>query len=225
MHEHRFPFGIDSTLIAARHGNLLMLQWLHSEGCPLHPACPFGAVFFNRDKNTSMPMLEWLCEQGCIPTGELYACAATARQSHMLRFLHSKGVPLPNDVDDQLLYGRDAWLPNLMFLADIGAELPERDMNMVASARKAHCTFHGLVRWCRRAVSDPSRGAHRAFDSMASKTSGQVLLSRLSMLPSELLNKIAVAAELQHGIFSVCIMAHSMKKSKGGRHKMLSVRL
>ena len=70
-------------------------------------------------------------------------------------------------------------------------------------ARKAYCTFHGLLRWCRRAVSDPSKGAHLAFDSPPGDISGQILLVRLSLLPSELIRKIAVAAELQHDIFLV----------------------
>ncbi len=203
LHGHGCPWGEETTFAASRHGNLPTLQWLHFQGCPLHPHCLFGAECLNRDKDTSMPMLEWLCEHGSILPGELYACAARARQSRMLRLLHSKGVPLPHNFGDQLGYSCNLWMPNLMFLADNGANLSEKQKHLVAAARKAHCTFHGLVRWCRRAVSDPSRGAHRAFDSMATDTSGQVLLSRLSMLPSDLLHKIAVAAELQHDIFSI----------------------
>ncbi len=198
MHEHGFPFGIRSALAASRHGNLPMLQWLHSQGCPLHPDCLLIAATEN---NECTPLLEWLYKQGCIPTDDLYFWEARAEQSHIWKFLHSKSVPLPHQFGHAFAHGM--WLPKLMFLTDIGIDLPQRQMNMVTSARKAHCTFHGLVRWCRRAVSDPSRGAHQAFDSIATNTSGQVLLSRLSMLPSELLNKIAVAADLQHDIFSM----------------------
>ena len=43
-------------------------------------------------------------------------------------------------------------------------------------------------------------GAHRAYDTLAEDTSGQMLLVRLCMLPPELIGKIAVAAELQHDL-------------------------
>ena len=88
----------------------------------------------------------------------------------------------------------------LMFLLDIGVPLPLATKRAVVLARKAQCTFHGLIRWCRKAVSDPSRAAHRAFDRLAEDGSGQMLLLRLSLLPAELINKIAVAAQIQHDI-------------------------
>ena len=59
-----------------------------------------------------------------------------------------------------------------MFLADIGVYFPDETQDMVMRARKAHCLFHGLVRWWRRAMSDPSRGAHLAFDSLADRQVG-----------------------------------------------------
>ncbi len=195
LHQHGCPFGPRITLTAAQRGNLPMLQWLHLQSYPLHRDCPWQAVYWD-----DLAMLVWLGEQGCPLTSDLYVGAARYRQSGMLRYLHSRRVRAP---------GREAWgleldssLPHLMFLADIGTELPEREKELVVQARKASCTFHGLVQWCRQAVSDPSRGAHRGFDSMAENTSGQVLLCRLSLLPKELLNKIAVAAELQHDILS-----------------------
>ena len=87
-----------------------------------------------------------------------------------------------------------------MFCSDLGIQLPAGLQRKVDRARNAHCTFHGLVRWCRRAISDPSQGAHRAFDYLAPDGSGQLLLTRLCLLPPELISKIAVAAELQHDI-------------------------
>ncbi len=205
LHEHGCPVGSDLTVPASLIGNLPMLQWLHSQGCPLHPNCLLAASVgiastMMRD-DRDMALFEWLCDHGYKPSSDFYRWTREARHSHMWRFLYSRSMPVPHDLGRE--DARVIWLPNLMFLADIGMELPDMEKKLVASARKAHCTFHGLVRWCRRAVSDPSRGAHRAFDSMATKTSGQVLLSRLSMLPAELLNKIAVAAQLQHDIFSI----------------------
>ncbi len=196
------PFGEHVTPMASSCRNLPMLEWLRSEGYSLHPSCLLHAM----QQGGGMPMLEWLCEHGCIPTGDLYHSiylVPRVHQSQMLKLLHRRGVLLPGELSDLLkwpLY--DLAQPSLMFLADNGVQLPERQRKQVAQARQAHCTFHGLVRWCRQAVSDPSRGAHRAFDSMARDSSGQVLLSRLCMLPPELLDKIALAAELQHDIFS-----------------------
>ena len=89
----------------------------------------------------------------------------------------------------------------LLFLGDIGAPLPADQQARLLVARRAFCTFHGLLRWCRSAVSDPSRGAHCAFDYLSNESAGQELLVLLSKLPSELVTKIAVAARLQHDIF------------------------
>ncbi len=195
LHARGCPMNEGATLTAADCGDLPTLQYLYSIGCPLHDQCPTVAVQRGR-----LAVLEWLYKQGCPLTEVLYIWAAQNRQSHMLRFLCSKNVPLPAPFYDWDPFAfRSIRLRHLMFLADIGMELFSEDE--VTQGRKAHCTFHGLVRWCRRAVSDPSRGALRAFDSLAEDMSGQVLLSRLCLLPQELLGKIAVAADLQHDIF------------------------
>ena len=73
------------------------------------------------------------------------------------------------------------------------------------TARRSLCTFQGLLRWCRRAGLDPSKGMHGAFDSFSANASGHGLLVRMSMLPQELIDRIAVAAELQHDLHSVLI--------------------
>ncbi|KAK9864052.1 hypothetical protein WJX84_000768 [Apatococcus fuscideae] len=49
-------------------------------------------------------------------------------------------------------------------------------------------------------ASDPSRGAHRAFDYLCEEGSSQELLVLLSQLPPELVIKIATAANLQHDV-------------------------
>ncbi|KAK9840324.1 hypothetical protein WJX74_007627 [Apatococcus lobatus] len=91
--------------------------------------------------------------------------------------------------------------PLLLLLGDIGAALTPEQQVQLLSARRTFCTFHGLLRWCRHAVWDPSKGMHRAFDILSTNASGQNLLVRLSMLPPEILSRIALIAGLQHTIF------------------------
>ena len=67
----------------------------------------------------------------------------------------------------------------LLFLGDAGCSLDKDSKTRADLARRTLCTFHGLLRWCRRVVSDPSKG----FDSTLNHTSGQNLLVRLAMLP------------------------------------------
>ncbi len=195
LHAHGCAFDDSATQTAARGGSLPMLRWLHSICCPLHPDCLDAAV-----RQGDLAMLEWLCEQGCSLTGRLYIAAAEAKQGHMLKYLYNKRVPVTDRSCDRL--PPTLVLSHLMFLADIGIKLPKLEKRRVAKAREAYCTFHGLVRWCRLAVSDRSKGALHAFDSLAADSSGQVLLSRLCLIPEELLIKIAVAAEIQHDICS-----------------------
>ena len=135
-------------------------------------------------------------------SGEFCQHAAKSGHSHVLRFLHRKGIPPPQHSAGGNRY-RFFRRPMAIFLADIGYPLPEMTKREVTQARRAHCAFFGLVRWWGRvrALSDPSRDAHLAFDSLAKDRSGQLLLTRLSLLPPELIRKIAVAAELQHDIF------------------------
>ena len=45
-------------------------------------------------------------------------------------------------------------------LGNKGAPLPAVQHHLLMQARRTFCTFHGLLRWCRRAVSDPSLGIH-----------------------------------------------------------------
>ena len=151
-----------------------------------------------------MPVLQWLCEQGYQLTGDLYLEAAQRGYAQVLRFLHRMKVPLPQ-ADPKRQWRGNSWhLPSLMVCSDMGMQLPAALQKKVDQARRAHCTFHGLVRWCRRAISDPRRGAHQAFDYLAPDGSGQLLLTRLCLLPPELVSKIAIAAELQHNFFESC---------------------
>ncbi len=187
------PFGSSTAAMAAACSNVPMLKWLQSVGCPPCDGCMQAAC------HGDLATLEWLCDQGCQLTGELYHLAACSYNTLMLGFLYRKKVPLPAPEEAGLWCLRFS-LPILMFLADIGMKLPADRMQHVEEARRAHCTFYGLIRWCRKAISDPSRGSHRAFDSMAEDRTGQLLLTRLCMLPPELISKIAISANLQHDI-------------------------
>ncbi len=193
------PIGPKTTMHVSALGDVAMLKRLRSAGASLHSLCPSYAAHKGH-----LPVLEWLSEQG-IQLDELYFVAARIRDNLLLKFLHERKVPPKAGLP------RGGWGPQgfsfaqpmLMFLADIGMQLPPETWQRVTDARRAHCTFHGLVRWCRRAISDPSRGSHRAFDFMAADGTGQLLLTRLCLLPPELISKIAVAAQLQHDIFDL----------------------
>ncbi len=187
------PLSALSTVRAAERGDLSMLQWLRSISCPLHPSCVSCAV-----KHGNVAMLEWLWEQGCPLTKDLWSLAAVNPTSRVLRFLYDKNVPKLNSSAFNCLLNR----PYLMFIADIGIQLPSQARERVRQARKAYCTFHGLIRWCRHAVSETSSRSHQAFESSAGDRSGQMLLTQLCLLPQELIKKISIAAELNHDIFS-----------------------
>ncbi len=187
------------TEAAAGQPNVEMMRWL----CDGHDVADPSTMLectHKAARTGNLAMLEWLCHHGVPLTGSLYAVAADHNHSHILRFLHSRKVAPPTHPIGGImtLYIKmTVW----MFLCDIGAHLSDAKRQHVLQTRRACCLFLGLVRWCRRAVSDPSRRAHLAFDSLAKDRSGQLLLTRLSRLPPELISKIAVAAELQHDIF------------------------
>ncbi len=222
------PWGPGTCATAAKSGNLEILIWLRDQDppCPWDATCAEGAAtqpgvelmqWLSDNQGLSEPstmlqcahvatvhgrlaVLEWLSCYGVPLTGSLYAVAAQHNHSHILRFLHGRKVGMPEVAQHPMSY-HSTKMPLHMFLMDIGMPLNEEQRQHVNQARRACCLFHGVIRWFRRALSDPSRKAHLAFDSMAKDRSGQLLLLRLSQLPPELISKIAVAAELQHDIF------------------------
>ena len=164
-----------------------------------HAPCPLPAEA--AVKRGNLPELQWLSSQGCLLSGTLYILAANSHCSHTLKWLHSQGAPVPSLGASSKLH-RWVAAPALLFLGDIGADLPVTDCKRLTNARRTLRTFQGLLRWCRRAVSDPSKGMHRASDSLSANASGQSLLVRLSMLPQELTDRVAVAAQLQHDLLT-----------------------
>ena len=190
------------TSLAAKNGHLEALQCLVAQSCcPLARGCVGSAA-----SNGDLPMLQWLHSQQCPLHGSLYLRAARDCHTHIIRWLHIQGVPAPPAPESAVkaqsaasaMQGTST--PILLFLGDIKCCMDTGIKRHLDLARKTLCTFYGLLRWCRRAVSDPSKGMHRAFNELATSTSGQTLLVRLSLLPSELIDRIAVAAELQHDL-------------------------
>ena len=181
---------------AAAGNDITILKWILSQDppCPLRPDSWSQAVC-----RGNLPMLKLLSKHGCMPTGQAYYEAAWRGHISILRWLHRKQVPVPNAHSTPPTVCISS--PVLLFLGDIHAPLPPPEQSQLMLARKTFCTFHGLLRWCRHAVSDPSRGMDRAFDALSTDTSGQTLLVWLSLLPPDLRNKIAVAAGLQHDLF------------------------
>ena len=196
------PWTDECTCRAAARGDLSMLQclWALSPPCPFHSRCTMLAA-----GRGDLPMLQWLASHGCPLSRDLYyhVAGAYVPAYHILRWLRDQKVPAPETVSDRL------WMscclfhvkpPTLMLLADLGAGLPKAAQANLILARKSFCTFHGLVRWIRRAVSDPSKNIHLAFNQLTTDVSGQQLLLHLSMLAPELVCKIAVMARLQYDV-------------------------
>ncbi len=188
------PFEPDIALSVCTMGEVGLLQKFHAAGCLLDDACLHQAALAG-----DLKMLEWLCEQGCQLTGDLYHSAVAGDNIYVLKFLHRRKVPMTDCILNEI-WCEDRPGSMLMGMADIGMKLPAEVRQQVMEARRAHCTFYGLIRWSRQASSDPRWPAHPAFNILAADSSGQALLTRLSLLPPELIRKIAIAAELQHDI-------------------------
>ena len=192
----------DSTESAAHGGHLTTLQWLLAQDppCPLKTDCMNLVAYMGH-----LPMLEYLHSVGHSLDGSLYYHAVVGSRPHILQWLHRQAVPAPESLPPLFSPGqkgvRRAKHSLVMFIADIGAPLPDTALPKLMYARRRYCTFHGLLRWCRRAVSDPSMGMDRAFSCMTIDSCGEQLLIRLSLLPQELVNKIAAMAGLQHDIW------------------------
>ncbi|KAK9830714.1 hypothetical protein WJX74_003977 [Apatococcus lobatus] len=185
--------------VAAASADFGVLKWLRAQD----PPCPWDAATAEQAAMYgNLPMLQWLHEQGCAIDGRAYLAAAFLWQEQgphkpILQWLHGLGVPAPAEppaaahIDD---------VPVLLWWADNGFLLLPEHHKIVNRARRRYCTFHGLLRWFRRAVSNPTCGAHLAFDSFAPSNAGQDLLVRLCQLPPELITRIAVAADMQQDI-------------------------
>lgn len=189
------PWG--SSVRAAATRDLITLQWLldQTPACPLHPDCPVGAA-----RRGDLPMLQLLSSLGCIASDRLYREAAEHGHVHILRWLHQHQMSAKYYVPPSGA-AKPLSTPMLMFLGDVGAYLYPQQQALLILARKTCCTFYGLLRWCCRAMPDTSKGVHHAFHTYLPDASGRDLLVRLSLLPVEIVNRIALAAGIQHNLF------------------------
>ncbi len=191
------PWNALCTEAAAANGHLEILQYMRSQPDP----CPLRSMAFSSALRGTgdLQVLNWLHQEGFSLDRDLYFEALRGQQRHTLQWLQHD-CPLPYELDHPA--NKAVPDPVIMFLGDIGISLSGRAAQLLKAARRKHCTFHGLMRWCLRAVGDPSRAAAAAFDYMAPNSQKQTFLVRLAMLPPELISKIAVMAGLQHDMLS-----------------------
>ena len=114
--------------------------------------------------------------------------------------------------------------PALMLLADSGCPLLDKDQERVIQSRRTFCTLHGLLRWCRYAMSG---GATNNFNSCFSSGPGQQLVIRTSSLPLELINMIAALADLQHNdsLTKAAQVPRPLLMNKSSAHEQLDLLL
>ena len=149
-------------------------------------------------------MLKFLQLEGCKLDGALYYIGARYGHGHILEWLHKQGVPrpdaLPPSVEIDMGGLRLIRRPILMFLGDIKLPLPDVLEKRLSLARDAFCTFHGLLRWAASTISETNSNSDNSSMLSPAGGPGNDLLSRLSMLPNDAINKIAVKAKLQHDL-------------------------
>ena len=218
------PWDATCTQAAARRGSLTKMQWLRANGCPWDASTTAAAA-----AAMAMPLLEWMFQQeppcavdrrgmasaarrgsvemlelfvsrGCTVFSGLYCDAAEYNRPSVLKWLYRRGISTP----PELIFASNITTPNLMLLSDMGNPIHPDLRPKVILAQRQCATLHGLLRWCRRAVSDPSRGLRLAFNFRSSSSSGQYLLVRLSLLPPELMDRICIMAGLQHDLTFAC---------------------
>ncbi len=190
------PWDQSCTEVAAERGNLEVLQWLRQQ----EPPCPWDAGTSQQAAlRGDVTMLKWIRSQHGPLTGELYVTAVGNQHVHVVQWLQQEGIPMT----DQKGPCKGMSVPVLMFLGDIGYGLSPFMRETLVQARRAFCTFHGLVRWCSRPGSDPRQHSvhrHGRVSLYSRRASGEDLLVGLARLPPELITKIAVAAQLQHDL-------------------------
>ncbi len=190
------PWDHTCTRRAARRGNLKVLQWLRQQ----EPPCPWDAETSQQAaRRGDVTMLKFIQSQGGPLPGELYVTAVRNQHVHVVQWLHQEKIPMTNQEGPC----KGMSVPVLMFLGDIGYGLSPFMHNALLQARRALCTFHGLVRWCSRPGSDPRQHSvhrHGRVSLYSRRNSGEDLLAGLARLPTELVTKIAIAAQLQHDL-------------------------
>lgn len=143
------------TALAASSGNIDLLEWLRIQGLDATWGdAPTAAAV----QKGNLPVLQWLDAQGCAPQSGLQAAwpaAAIHGHKHILQWLHTRKIPWGDEMPGS--WATTASVPILMFLNEIKYPLAPEVQDRVIIALKTLCTYYRLLRWCRRAVSDPSR--------------------------------------------------------------------
>ena len=215
------PWDARCTTAAAQQGNLPMLQWLRSQPqpCPWdlrcaaalaeavnlsglqwarsqHPPAPWNPrhIMKTAVEHGRLNLLEWLLMIGYSLPSRAYDWAIAGGQTCMLHWLHQMNVAFPKH--SVMIASLSCPIPAsvLMLLADMGWSFDAKSRAKLREARDSFCVFHGLVRSCKRA--DEVRTGLPRHNPL----SDQDLLARLSKLPPELIDLIAVKAELHHGL-------------------------
>lgn len=148
-------------------------------------------------------MLQLLSCKGWKPTGQQYHDAANHNQIHILRWLHHQQIPaidyLTPACSEEMVLSTSA----LLALGDIGAYLSPGQQLQLVQARKACCTFYGLLRWCCRAIPAGSKDISHASSRHSPDALGWHLLVTMSRLPVEVVDRIALAAGMRHNLFQL----------------------
>ena len=188
------PWDKSCTASAVQHDRLDLLQWMRQQ----QPPCPWGEIACRAAASSgNLEILQLVHEQAGPWTDEVYHHAAWRGHMHVLRWLHLAQIPVPMAPVRCYSQNTDMPVPALMLLADIGCPLDPSLGRQLIRAQKAFCAFHGCVRWCRRV--GPGCRQHARQERNGSMASTDLLLG-LSRLPPELVNEVAVAAELQHDL-------------------------
>ncbi len=197
------PWDEGCVAAAAGNGRLKLVQWMRQQS----PPCPWDAeTSLKAAGSGNLELVAWIRDQGCPIHPSMYQKAAEVNDVRMLGWLHAAQIPKPkNPLKDMhgLSEMPEISVPVLLFLDEIGVALGPELQKKLVQARRSFCTFHGLVRWCRDA-SPEQRTWHRRTASansasIASLPSGTGLLIGLSQLHPDLVDKIAVAADIQPG--------------------------
>lgn len=77
----------------------MVLQWLHSQGCPWNVGVSLAVA-----KLGHLEMLRWVAEAGCPINRNVVSAAAIAGQPKVLEWLHAR-------------YGHESWWPEDKILA------------------------------------------------------------------------------------------------------------
>lgn len=173
--------------------SLELLQVMLQDHCPWRPECtPILAGSGN------MATLQWLHGTGYSLSPRCLESAARAGQTHLLGWLLSVGV---QPEAPPSIYDREWPIPALMLWADHHLPLSHNLKRQLQLARGTLCTLHGLIRWRRKRLatsSSISRSDEDSYPFNSHMSKGQRLLTHISRLPTEILVRIAVAADLQH---------------------------